>query len=93
MLAPVVICELHGVGVLLMQFGFGPECNFNRSPLGFPGDTYLRPEGEAQAFFGSARAIPESLGGGSLTIISTALVETIVKTEMVFTRQIRSIGW
>ena len=45
-----------------------------------------------KAFFGSARAIPESLGGGSLTIISTALVETGSRMDDVIFEEFKGTG-
>jgi transcription termination factor Rho len=45
-----------------------------------------------KAFFGSARAIPENLGGGSLTIISTALVETGSRMDDVIFEEFKGTG-
>jgi transcription termination factor Rho len=45
-----------------------------------------------KAFFGSARAIPESAGGGSLTIISTALVETGSRMDDVIFEEFKGTG-
>ena len=45
-----------------------------------------------KAFFGSARAIPESIGGGSLTIISTALVETGSRMDDVIFEEFKGTG-
>jgi transcription termination factor Rho len=45
-----------------------------------------------KAFFGGARAIPESLGGGSLTIISTALVETGSRMDDVIFEEFKGTG-
>jgi transcription termination factor Rho len=45
-----------------------------------------------KAFFGSARAIPESVGGGSLTIISTALVETGSRMDDVIFEEFKGTG-
>ena len=45
-----------------------------------------------KAFFGSARAIPESSGGGSLTIISTALVETGSRMDDVIFEEFKGTG-
>ena len=45
-----------------------------------------------KAFFGSARAIPDSLGGGSLTIISTALVETGSRMDDVIFEEFKGTG-
>jgi transcription termination factor Rho len=45
-----------------------------------------------KAFFGSARAIPESNGGGSLTIISTALVETGSRMDDVIFEEFKGTG-
>ncbi len=45
-----------------------------------------------KAFFGSARAIPENAGGGSLTIISTALVETGSRMDDVIFEEFKGTG-
>ena len=45
-----------------------------------------------KAFFGSARAIPDSAGGGSLTIISTALVETGSRMDDVIFEEFKGTG-
>ena len=45
-----------------------------------------------KAFFGSARAIPENMGGGSLTIISTALVETGSRMDDVIFEEFKGTG-
>ena len=45
-----------------------------------------------KAFFGSARAIPENVGGGSLTIISTALVETGSRMDDVIFEEFKGTG-
>jgi transcription termination factor Rho len=45
-----------------------------------------------KAFFGSARAIPEASGGGSLTIISTALVETGSRMDDVIFEEFKGTG-
>jgi transcription termination factor Rho len=45
-----------------------------------------------KAFFGSARNIPESSGGGSLTIISTALVETGSRMDDVIFEEFKGTG-
>jgi transcription termination factor Rho len=45
-----------------------------------------------KAFFGSARAIPESSGGGSLTIIATALVETGSRMDDVIFEEFKGTG-
>jgi transcription termination factor Rho len=45
-----------------------------------------------KAFFGSARAIPEAIGGGSLTIISTALVETGSRMDDVIFEEFKGTG-
>jgi transcription termination factor Rho len=45
-----------------------------------------------KAFFGSARAIPESAGGGSLTIIATALVETGSRMDDVIFEEFKGTG-
>jgi transcription termination factor Rho len=45
-----------------------------------------------KAFFGSARAIPEAVGGGSLTIISTALVETGSRMDDVIFEEFKGTG-
>jgi transcription termination factor Rho len=45
-----------------------------------------------KAFFGSARAIPENSGGGSLTIISTALVETGSRMDDVIFEEFKGTG-
>ena len=45
-----------------------------------------------KAFFGGARAVPESAGGGSLTIISTALVETGSRMDDVIFEEFKGTG-
>jgi transcription termination factor Rho len=45
-----------------------------------------------KAFFGSARAIPASAGGGSLTIIATALVETGSRMDDVIFEEFKGTG-
>jgi transcription termination factor Rho len=45
-----------------------------------------------KAFFGSARAIPTSAGGGSLTIIATALVETGSRMDDVIFEEFKGTG-
>jgi transcription termination factor Rho len=45
-----------------------------------------------KAFFGSARNIPDSAGGGSLTIISTALVETGSRMDDVIFEEFKGTG-
>ncbi|MEX2180149.1 MAG: transcription termination factor Rho [Gemmatimonadaceae bacterium] len=45
-----------------------------------------------KAFFGGARSIPDSLGGGSLTIISTALVETGSRMDDVIFEEFKGTG-
>jgi transcription termination factor Rho len=45
-----------------------------------------------KAFFGSARSIPESSGGGSLTIIATALVETGSRMDDVIFEEFKGTG-
>jgi transcription termination factor Rho len=45
-----------------------------------------------KAFFGSARAIPQSSGGGSLTIIATALVETGSRMDDVIFEEFKGTG-
>jgi transcription termination factor Rho len=45
-----------------------------------------------KAFFGSARAIPSSAGGGSLTIIATALVETGSRMDDVIFEEFKGTG-
>jgi transcription termination factor Rho len=45
-----------------------------------------------KAFFGSARNIPESSGGGSLTIIATALVETGSRMDDVIFEEFKGTG-
>ena len=45
-----------------------------------------------KAFFGSARAIPAHAGGGSLTIISTALVETGSRMDDVIFEEFKGTG-
>jgi transcription termination factor Rho len=45
-----------------------------------------------KAFFGSARAIPATAGGGSLTIISTALVETGSRMDDVIFEEFKGTG-
>jgi transcription termination factor Rho len=45
-----------------------------------------------KAFFGSARAIPESSGGGSLTIVATALVETGSRMDDVIFEEFKGTG-
>src|SRR5512138_583021 len=45
-----------------------------------------------KAFFGSARAIPMSSGGGSLTIIATALVETGSRMDDVIFEEFKGTG-
>jgi transcription termination factor Rho len=45
-----------------------------------------------KAFFGSARSIPDSMGGGSLTIISTALVETGSRMDDVIFEEFKGTG-
>ena len=45
-----------------------------------------------KAFFGSARAIPPSAGGGSLTIIATALVETGSRMDDVIFEEFKGTG-
>ena len=45
-----------------------------------------------KAFFGSARNIPDSSGGGSLTIISTALVETGSRMDDVIFEEFKGTG-
>ena len=45
-----------------------------------------------KAFFGSARAIPTSSGGGSLTIIATALVETGSRMDDVIFEEFKGTG-
>jgi transcription termination factor Rho len=45
-----------------------------------------------KAFFGSARAIPASAGGGSLTIIATALIETGSRMDDVIFEEFKGTG-
>jgi transcription termination factor Rho len=45
-----------------------------------------------KAFFGSARCIPDSSGGGSLTIIATALVETGSRMDDVIFEEFKGTG-
>jgi transcription termination factor Rho len=45
-----------------------------------------------KAFFGSARAIPASSGGGSLTIIATALIETGSRMDDVIFEEFKGTG-
>ncbi|HEU4565098.1 MAG TPA: transcription termination factor Rho [Gemmatimonadaceae bacterium] len=45
-----------------------------------------------KAFFGSARAVAESAGGGSLTIIATALVETGSRMDDVIFEEFKGTG-
>ena len=45
-----------------------------------------------KAFFGSARAIPETSGGGSLTIIATALIETGSRMDDVIFEEFKGTG-
>ncbi|HVX41687.1 MAG TPA: transcription termination factor Rho [Gemmatimonadaceae bacterium] len=45
-----------------------------------------------KAFFGSARSIPETSGGGSLTIIATALVETGSRMDDVIFEEFKGTG-
>jgi transcription termination factor Rho len=45
-----------------------------------------------KAFFGSARNIPENSGGGSLTIIATALVETGSRMDDVIFEEFKGTG-
>jgi transcription termination factor Rho len=45
-----------------------------------------------KAFFGSARNIPDSSGGGSLTIIATALVETGSRMDDVIFEEFKGTG-
>ena len=45
-----------------------------------------------KAFFGSARAIPSTSGGGSLTIIATALVETGSRMDDVIFEEFKGTG-
>jgi transcription termination factor Rho len=45
-----------------------------------------------KAFFGSARAIPPTAGGGSLTIIATALVETGSRMDDVIFEEFKGTG-
>ena len=45
-----------------------------------------------KAFFGSARAIPAASGGGSLTIIATALVETGSRMDDVIFEEFKGTG-
>ncbi|HEX8775427.1 MAG TPA: transcription termination factor Rho, partial [Pyrinomonadaceae bacterium] len=45
-----------------------------------------------KAFFGSARAVAESHGGGSLTIIATALVETGSRMDDVIFEEFKGTG-
>ncbi|HEX2717804.1 MAG TPA: transcription termination factor Rho [Gemmatimonadaceae bacterium] len=45
-----------------------------------------------KAFFGSARAIPTNAGGGSLTIIATALVETGSRMDDVIFEEFKGTG-
>jgi transcription termination factor Rho len=45
-----------------------------------------------KAFFGSARAIPQTSGGGSLTIIATALVETGSRMDDVIFEEFKGTG-
>ena len=45
-----------------------------------------------KAFFGSARAIPATSGGGSLTIIATALVETGSRMDDVIFEEFKGTG-
>ncbi len=45
-----------------------------------------------KAFFGSARSIPASSGGGSLTIIATALVETGSRMDDVIFEEFKGTG-
>ncbi|WP_425153916.1 transcription termination factor Rho [Candidatus Palauibacter sp.] len=43
-------------------------------------------------FFGSARSVPESKGGGSLTIIATALVDTGSRMDQVIFEEFKGTG-
>ncbi len=43
-------------------------------------------------FFGSARSVPESRGGGSLTIIATALVDTGSRMDQVIFEEFKGTG-
>ena len=45
-----------------------------------------------KAFFGSARSIPQTSGGGSLTIIATALVETGSRMDDVIFEEFKGTG-
>jgi len=45
-----------------------------------------------KAFFGSARSIPDTSGGGSLTIIATALVETGSRMDDVIFEEFKGTG-
>jgi transcription termination factor Rho len=45
-----------------------------------------------KAFFGSARSIPQASGGGSLTIIATALVETGSRMDDVIFEEFKGTG-
>jgi transcription termination factor Rho len=45
-----------------------------------------------KAFFGSARSIPDNMGGGSLTIISTALIETGSRMDDVIFEEFKGTG-
>ncbi len=45
-----------------------------------------------KAFFGSARSIPDASGGGSLTIIATALVETGSRMDDVIFEEFKGTG-
>jgi transcription termination factor Rho len=45
-----------------------------------------------KAFFGSARAIPSTAGGGSLTIIATALIETGSRMDDVIFEEFKGTG-
>ncbi len=45
-----------------------------------------------KAFFGSARAVPDTVGGGSLTIIATALVETGSRMDDVIFEEFKGTG-
>ena len=47
---------------------------------------------EPKRFLGSARCIPEQKGGGSLTIISTALIDTGSKMDTVIFEEFKGTG-
>ena len=65
------------------------ECGSGRTLSGGLDATSMA---KPKAFFGSARNIPDSSGGGSLTIISTALVETGSRMDDVIFEEFKGTG-